>query len=65
MPVLMVLTGGIVGSLILFLVIFAALHYRYQQTPDRFKPNKLYDLLFWISVLSILWVGIYGITKLF
>lgn len=65
MPVLMVLTGGIVGSLILFLVVFAALHFRYKQTPARFRPNKIYDIIFWVSVLSIGWVGIYGITKLF
>lgn len=65
MPVLMVLTGGIVGSLILFLVVFAALHFRYKQTPERFRPNKIYDIIFWVSVLSIAWVGIYGITKLF
>lgn len=60
-----VMYGGIVGSLILFLVVFAALHFRYKQTPDRFRPNKIYDIIFWVSVLSIGWVGIYGITKLF
>lgn len=64
MPVFMVLTGGIVGSLILFLVVFAALHFRYRETPTSFQPSKMYDVFFWLSVVSIVSVGIYGIAKL-
>ncbi|MEZ5040886.1 MAG: Nramp family divalent metal transporter [Saprospiraceae bacterium] len=65
MPVLMVLTGGIVGSLILFLVVFAAWHFRYRRTADRFRPSKVYDVFFWVSVVSIILVGVYGLSKLF
>ncbi|MBX2875269.1 MAG: Nramp family divalent metal transporter [Saprospiraceae bacterium] len=64
MPVFMVLTGGIVGSLILFMVVFAALYFRYRETPASFRPSKMYDLFFWLSVVSIILVGVYGIAKL-
>lgn len=64
MPVIMVLSGGIVGSVILFMVVFAALYFRYRETPIAFKPSPIYDLFFWLSVVSIVLVGVYGIAKL-
>ena len=62
-PVFMVLTGGIVGSVILFIVVYVAIYFRYQRTPDSLKPSKTYDLIFWISAISIALVGVYGLTK--
>ena len=63
-PVLMVLSGGVVGAFMLFIVIFAALHFKYNET-QAFKSSALYDVAFWISVISIFGVGVYGITKVF
>jgi manganese transport protein len=64
LPVYMILFGGFVGSVMLFFIVFAALHFRYKRTYF-FKPSVVYDVAFWISILSIFFVGIYGITKLF
>lgn len=63
-PVLMILSGGIVGSVLLFIVVFAALHFRYKRNTF-FQTGVFYDIIFWISVSSILLVGVYGISKLF
>jgi manganese transport protein len=63
-PVLMILSGGIVGSVLLFIVVFAALDFRYKRSAD-FRPGLFYDIIFWISVMSILLVGVFGISKLF
>ncbi len=63
-PVLMVLSGGVVGSFMLFIVIFAALHFKYTRT-TAIKSGLLYDTAFWISIISIFSVGAYGIMKIF
>lgn len=65
LPVLMVLTGGIIGSFLLFLVVYAVIYFRYFRVQPLFKPGFFYDLTLWISILSILGVGILGIVKLF
>ena len=64
LPVLMVITGGIVGSFLLFLVVFAVIQFRYIRLNPHFKPGFLYDLVLWISILSILGVGALGIYKI-
>jgi manganese transport protein len=63
-PVLMILSGGIVGSVLLFIVVFAALHFRYKRN-NFFRPGIFYDAIFWISIISIILVGVFGISKLF
>ncbi len=63
-PVLMVLSGGVVGSFMLFIVIFAALHFKYTRT-TLVKSGLLYNIAFWISIISIFGVGVYGVVKVF
>jgi Mn2+/Fe2+ NRAMP family transporter len=63
-PVLMVLSGGIVGSFLLILVIFTALQFKYKIT-QFFGSSGIYNVAFWISVISILFVAMYGLTKAF
>jgi hypothetical protein len=63
LPVFMILSGGVIGSIMLLIIIFAALHFRYSRLSN-FKGNAVYNILFWISVLSILLVAIYGMVKL-
>ena len=65
MPVFMVITGGIVGSFLLFLVVYAVIHFRYVRLNPLFKPRFVYDLVLWVSILSIVAVGALGILKLF
>jgi hypothetical protein len=63
LPVLMVIIGGIVGSFLLFLVVYAALFFRYNRLQYDFIPGKLYDLWLWMSALVIFGVGVYGVIK--
>ena len=63
-PVLMVLSGGVVGSFMLFIVIFAALHFKYNRT-TLVTSGLLYDTAFWISIISIFGVGVFGVVKIF
>ena len=63
-PVLMVTIGGVITTIILLIVVFAALHFRYRQIPDALKSGFFYDAAFWISVVSIVMVAVYGIYKL-
>jgi len=63
-PVLMILSGGIVGSFMLFLVVYAALYFRKERQPIM-PSGILYELAFWLSVFSIISVGVYGLVQIF
>jgi len=62
LPVLMVLSGGVIGSFMLMIVVFAALHFKYS-LKYHITASVVYDIAFWISVISILLVGISGIIN--
>lgn len=64
LPVLMVLSGGIIGSLMLLLVVFAGWHFKYGRV-QVLPSGRFYNLIFWISVLSIGWVAVYGLVQTF
>jgi Mn2+/Fe2+ NRAMP family transporter len=63
LPVVMILFGGIIGSILLFIIVFAAYNFRYKGL-QVVKPGTLYDIAFWISIISIVGVGIYGVATL-
>ena len=63
MPVLMIISGGIIGSLLLLLVVFTAIGFKKEEIPG-LKSSRIYDFIFWLSVIAILGIGIYGILKL-
>jgi manganese transport protein len=63
-PVLMVVLGGIGTSIMLLIVIFAAVHFRYVRLSRELIPGFFFDVWFWLSVAVIAFVGIYGIIKL-
>ncbi len=65
LPVVMILFGGAVGSVMLFLIVFAALHIKYQRKHLMKTSSGLYNAAFWVSVVSIFLVGIYGVWQLF
>lgn len=65
LPVAMVLTGGIITSIILFIVVYVAIHFRYKRLPPSLYPGNMYDLGFWVSVGVIIAIGIYGVLKFF
>ncbi|GAA4410936.1 Nramp family divalent metal transporter [Nibrella viscosa] len=62
-PVLMILLGGVATSVLLIVVVWAAWQFRYHQLPASLKPTLFYDFCFWVSILSILGVGTYGIWQ--
>ena len=64
MPVFMIISGGIVGSVLLFVIVFAAIHFRNKRM--QFLPSGVfYNIIFVISILSIISIGIYGLVQLF
>jgi len=64
LPVMMILSGGIVGSFILFVIVFSGIYIRYNKTEPYFKSGLLYDIILWISIISIFSIGVYGLLKL-
>ncbi|MEB2786434.1 Nramp family divalent metal transporter [Algoriphagus persicinus] len=65
LPAFMVLSGGVVGSILLILVVYAAVQFRFKNSPLNLASGIITTILFWLSVLSIGLVSIYGIVKLF
>lgn len=63
LPVLMVLSGGVIGSFMLMIVVYAALHFKYS-LKYHITSSFVYDIAFWISVISIVLVGISGISNM-
>ena len=65
LPVMMVIFGGIITSVLLLLIIYVGIYYRYRMTPKAFIPSKLYDFSLWISIIVILTIAVYGLYKTF
>ncbi|MDA0196631.1 MAG: Nramp family divalent metal transporter [Bacteroidetes bacterium] len=65
LPVILILSGGIVGSFILFVIVFSGIYIRYWKTESYFKAGLLYDMILWISIISIFSIGLYGLWQLF
>lgn len=64
LPVFMILSGGIVGSFMLFIVVYAAVLFRKER--QKFLPSGLfYDLTFFVSVLCIISIAVYGLIQIF
>lgn len=64
MPVLMVLLGGIATSVLLIIVVWVAIQFRYKQLPRSLEPTTVYNFFFWVSVVSILAVSAYGVWQI-
>lgn len=58
-PAFMVIIGGLATVVILLIVVFAALYFRYRRLDQRLKPGVPYDVWLWLSSLSIFLVAIY------
>ncbi len=65
LPVTMVIIGGFFTSILLLVVVFAAIHFRYVRLDINLKPGKLYDAALWASIIAIILAGIYGIIRFF
>jgi manganese transport protein len=64
LPVVMVLFGGVVGSLMLFIVVYGAYHFKYTRL-HLLASSHFYNVAFWVSVVSIIAVGVYGVIVVF
>ena len=64
LPVAMIIAGGIITSLILILVIWVVLHFRYKEIDERFRPKTIYDILLWVSIVATLLIVIYSLFQL-
>ncbi len=64
LPLLMVLSGGIVGAFILFIVAYTAIDIRFTKTEKAFTSGFAYDLLLCFSVMSIVFLGGYALWSL-
>ena len=62
-PGLMIIIGGSLTTLILFIVVYAALVMRYRWLPEELKPSRSFDLILWLSCLAIAAAGIYAVAK--
>lgn len=63
LPVSMILLGGFMTSVLLLLVGYTAIYFRYRRLPTALKPGLFYDAAFWLSVVAIVAVGVYGIWQ--
>jgi manganese transport protein len=64
LPVIMILFGGVVGSVMLLIVVFAAVAFHKTRVAI-IKTGLFYEIAFWTSVIAILLVAILGIMKLY
>jgi manganese transport protein len=64
LPVTMILFGGVVGSVMLLVVVFAAIIF-HKRRIEFFKAGTIYELCFWLSIVAILMVALLGVAKLY
>lgn len=62
-PGFMVIIGGLATVVILLVVVFATLYYRYTQRDSRLEPAKWYDAWLWLSSIAIFLVAAYAVYK--
>lgn len=65
LPGFMILSGGVVGSVLLLVVVFAGIKFRAKNRKLNLVSGWWSEITFWMSVVSILLVSGYGIFKLF
>ncbi|RYY25615.1 MAG: divalent metal cation transporter [Chitinophagaceae bacterium] len=64
LPVFMILFGGVVGSVMLLVVVFAAIIFHKRRLVF-FKAGSAYEICFWLSIIAILMVALLGLAKLY
>ncbi|MFY0687655.1 MAG: Nramp family divalent metal transporter [Cyclobacteriaceae bacterium] len=65
-PVFLILLGAISLSVLMILVVYAAIQFRYSANlPKSLVPTRFYDLMLWLSILATLGVGVKSVVGLF
>ncbi|MDC0066816.1 MAG: divalent metal cation transporter [Verrucomicrobia bacterium] len=62
-PVWMVVVGGVATSIILLVVLFAAIVFKAQRKNSKIKTGKVYEFAFWLSSAMILFVGVWTVLS--
>jgi manganese transport protein len=62
-PVWMVFVGGFVTSIILLVVLFAAIIFKRERAKSVIRTGRFYEVAFWLSAAMILFVGIWSVTQ--
>ncbi|MDB4353712.1 Nramp family divalent metal transporter [Akkermansiaceae bacterium] len=62
-PGLMIIIGGSLTTLILFIVVYASLIMRYRWLPAELRPGQFFDITLWLSSIAIAGVGVYSAVK--
>jgi manganese transport protein len=62
-PVWMVFVGGFVTSIILLVVLFAAIVFKIRRKGSVITTGRSYEAAFWLSAAMILFVGIWSVTQ--
>jgi Mn2+/Fe2+ NRAMP family transporter len=58
-PVVLVLISGTMQAIMLPMIGFAVLYFRYKKRDTRLRPGKVWDFFLWLSFAGFLVVGIY------
>lgn len=64
-PLWMVIVGGTAQTLMLPIIVFAAMYLRYRKFDIKLMPSKFLDVLLWGSSIAILAVAVYGLLARF
>ncbi len=62
LPVLMVTIGGASTSIMLLIVVFVAVHYKYRLTLTKLDSGRIYGFLFITSAFTIMLFGLYSLV---
>ncbi len=62
-PVRMIVVGGLVQSLVLPVIGFSALYFRFKLTDARLHPGRIWDTALILSCLSLLVVGAFSLYQ--
>lgn len=61
-PVSLILLGGLLNGVLLPVIGFSTIYFRYTQTDHRLRPGLLWDTFLILSCVGVLIVGLYGIA---
>ena len=65
-PVWLILTAGTMQAILLPMLGFSVLYFRYKKGDPRLRASKVWDVMLWFSFLSFLVIGVHlAYTKLF
>lgn len=63
LPGVMIISGGVVGSVLLWVVVWAAIKFRANNRSLKLMAGAWAEGFFWVSVISILAVSLYGLSR--